>query len=146
MVTTLLVLAFAELMQSVMPTVAEPSSSWDASATICPADKATARGIVERFLTSPNTFAMRQERGMGSVRIANLRVLTDAQDAAICQEFNASIKLDGGRYPRTATYYYADGFYFVPTTWVDPPGSIYLTFAPLLVFDAQRNFVEAFAM
>jgi hypothetical protein len=145
MMTTVLILALAVLTPSAKVSAARPSAL-DAPATVCPADDVTARGIVDRFLNSPSWASLRQEHGMGSVRAANLRVLTDTHDAATCQAFNAAIKLDGGRYPRAVTYYYADGFYFAATTWVVPPGRIYLTFAPLLVFDAQRNFVGAFAM
>ena len=112
---------------------------------VCPEPNDRARGMVVGFLTSPNTLDERQARGMGSARPENVRVLIDAQDAATCQWLRDTVQLGQGPYPRSATYYHADGFYFVATTWVVPPDRVFLGHSALLVFDAQRNFIGSYA-
>lgn len=112
---------------------------------LCPGADAHARGMVVRFLTSPNTLAERQARGMAAVSPRDIRVLTDEQDAAVCRQFRDTIQLGQGRYPRTSTYYRANGFFFVATRSVVPPDRVYLGHAALLVFDSNLNFIDSYA-
>lgn len=117
----------------------------DVAVETCPADNPQALGIVQRFLSSEGTLAERQAQGMAHVGPGSVRILTDAQDAAMCQWLNENVSLALGRYPQELAYFAADGYYFVVGTWVVPPGRLWLSFSPLIVLDAQKNLVGTYA-
>lgn len=118
----------------------------DAAPSVCPAENARARAITHRFLTSPAFAQFRTAHGMGGVDPASLRLLTDAVDGPACQKLRDMIGITPARYPRVLTYYSAGGFYFAATTWVLPPDRMWISHAPLLVFDGQLNYLDAYAM
>jgi hypothetical protein len=112
----------------------------------CPADNDRARGNVLRFLTSASFESARAQYGMAGVNPANLRVLTSPQDAAACQRLASTVRPAAGRFPSAASYYFADGFYFVAQTWVVPADQLWTGFSPLLVFKSDLTYLEAYAM
>lgn len=123
-----------------------PEPTVEPQALSCPADNPKGRAMAVRFLTSSSLAGTRQAAGLGTVNASNLRVLTPLRDSATCQALNAKVQLPAARYPRTLTYYYADGFYFVPVTWVVPQDRVWIAHAPLLVFDQNLNLVDSYAM
>ena len=118
-----------------------------AAQSTCPPEANETRAKVIRFLTSERHAAFRQQYGITGVNAANVVLLTDAANSAACQQLRGMVKPgQSGRYPTVASYYYADGFYFVPVVWVIPAGRIWTAYSPLFVFRSDFSYVDAFAM
>jgi hypothetical protein len=118
-----------------------------AAQSTCPPEAGNSRAHMVRFLTSESRAALRQQHGITGVNPANVVLLTDAADMAACQRLRSTVQPgQAGRYPTVASYYKADGFYFVSVVWVVPAGWIWTAFSPLLVFRSDFSFVESFAM
>jgi|GEM_PF-3540979 len=123
-----------------------PEPAVETQTGACTVDNSKGRAMAVRFLTSPSLAGTRQAAGMGAVNASNLRLLTPLRDSAVCQALSTKVQLPAARYPRTLTFYYADGFYFVPVTWIVPQDRIWIAHAPLLVFDQNLNLVDSYAM
>src|SRR5215212_6476131 len=75
-----------------------------AAQTTCPAEVARTRDNVARFLTSSNFASWRDQYGLSAVSPSRLVLLTDAQDASICQRLNNSVQPTPGPYPVAVSY------------------------------------------
>ena len=97
-----------------------------AHVSACPAENASVRGRVEGLIRSAAAQALRERDGWASVRVADLRLLTDVSDAAACQWLRDNITFPPGA--RTTVFYGANGFYVVGSERVRdlPPGTILL--------------------
>ncbi|HEU4455439.1 MAG TPA: hypothetical protein VFR81_20420 [Longimicrobium sp.] len=112
--------------------------------TACPAANEPTRRVLARFLTSVDGAPIRLRDGFAHVSAANVRLLTDATDSAVCLKLRDGLVFNDG-VQRTFAFYEADGFYFVAT--VRPPandGMIHLGFNPLIVLTRDLQVVGAY--
>ena len=112
----------------------------------CPSEAGHARGNVDKFLSSETLSRERVKLGLAAVSPVAVRLLADSSDSAMCRRLRATVQLGAGHYPRTATYFTAGGFYFVASTWVVPPGRIWIAHKALLVFDENLKFLGSYAV
>lgn len=112
----------------------------------CPVENTQIRAMAHRFMSSPSFAESRQRLGLGALTPADLRLLTDATDAAACNVLRERVPLTPRKYPRVATYYRVGSHYLVIFTQVVPPGETYITWHPLIVLDSSFAFRDAFAM
>lgn len=79
----------------------------------CRATSPRAASPVLRVLSAQATVGFRREHGLTGVNARELRPLTDARSAAVCQRLNALYRTSMyGRAPWQRTYFEAGGFYF----------------------------------
>lgn len=117
-----------------------------AAQTTCPAEAARTRNNVVRFLTGENWASDRQAYGI-AVSPSSLELMTDATDAAACQQLRAMVgEPQNARYPQVFSYYKAGGFYFVAFTWVLPEGRIWTGFTPLVILRNDFSYVDTYGM
>jgi hypothetical protein len=110
----------------------------------CPTANEPARRVLTRFLTSADGAPIRLRDGFAHASAANIRLLTDSADSAVCQRLRNGLTFNDG-IQRTFAFYEADGFYFVAT--VRPPsndGMIHLGFNPLIVITRDLKVVGAY--
>ncbi|HSU17456.1 hypothetical protein [Longimicrobium sp.] len=80
----------------------------------CPPDNSEARDVAGMFLVDPAFQEERQTSGTTLVDPSHLRVLNDAQDAAVCSRLWSGITVAEYRSaPWLPVFYTADGFYFI---------------------------------
>ncbi|HET6233133.1 MAG TPA: hypothetical protein VFE05_23855 [Longimicrobiaceae bacterium] len=144
MISTFLFLAAAAL--SSPPHASSRNVAAPAGLVSCPAETERTRAVVTRFLTSPYTSPLRSDYGLQNVSSASVRTLTDAQDAATCQALQGTVQLSSNPYPQITSYFYADGFYFVPVVYVVPPNRNFMGHDGLIVLDQNLRYVSSFAM
>jgi len=127
-----------------MAAVVGPAPADARTLTTCPAASEPTRRVLLRFLTSADGMPVRERDGFGHVSAANVRLLTDATDDAVCQKLRSRLVFNDG-IQRTFAFYEAEGFYFVAT--VRPPSSdglIQLGFNPLIVLTRDLKVVGAY--
>jgi len=127
-----------------MAAVVGPAPADARTQTDCPAASEPARRVLARFLTSADGMPIRERDEFGHVSAANVRLLTDTADSAVCQKLRSGLVFNDG-IQRTFAFYEADGFYFVAT--VRPPSSDGLTqlgFNPLIVLTRDLKVVGAY--
>lgn len=109
----------------------------------CTADDTLAREGVVELLTSQALASFRQEYGITQVDPSHLRLLTDAQDAALCSQLRNRVNLasntDYQPYNPRPVYYKADGFIFVAVALTPPSGHVLTMQTPLAVLDSSLN-------
>lgn len=113
--------------------------------TVCPAANQRARYALEKFLSSETTLPTRQKDGWSDVSAANLRLLTDAADNAVCQRLRNGIQLRRNAAAVQWAFFYANGYYFVSTIKVNPPGSFVLGHNSLIVLRSDLSLVGSYA-
>jgi hypothetical protein len=123
-----------------------PQPSTEPVLPACPEEQPRTRRLVEKLLTATGHESSRQEMGLVGVSPANIRLLTDASDAAACNALHP-----GGPVGTSGdwrwTFYMAGGRYFVSFHYVDPPGANQrIGFNPLLVYDANFQRIGEYAM
>jgi hypothetical protein len=120
---------------------------WDSTTpAVCPADNPNLKERVVRLLQAPGAQAVRQRDGWANVNAANLRVLTDASHATVCQWLRTNVTFP--TQDRITSYYYADGYYFVATERlrIQPPGTILLGgWEPIIVIRSNLTLVGSYA-
>ncbi len=122
--------------------LARPAAA--AAQAACPAANEPTRRVLTRFLTSADGAPIRLRDGFAHASAANVRLLTDSADSAVCQKLRNGLTFNDG-IQRTFAFYEADGFYFVAT--VRPPsndGMIHLGFNPLIVITRDLKVVGAY--
>jgi hypothetical protein len=110
----------------------------------CPPANEPTRRVLHRFLTSAGGAPIRVRDGLANVSAANVRLLTDGADSAVCHRLRNGLTFSDG-FQRTFAFYEADGFYFVAA--VRPPsndGMIHLGFNPLIVLTRHLKVVGAY--
>jgi hypothetical protein len=112
----------------------------------CPAAVPHTRALVEKFLTSDAHASSRQETGTAGVSTSEIRLLTDAADAAACWRLNDLLGGAGTHGSWVWSYYAAGGRYFVAMQYVDPADTERIGWVPVLVYDQGFNRVGAYAM
>lgn len=150
MLQSFLALALATLLggSPLLDSAADSSAfQVEASVQACPGDVASVRGRVERLISSPAVEPLRQRDGWSHVSAQDLRVLTDATDASVCQWLQEVVPLNTSG--RGAVYYTAGGFYFVGTYRYSyqPPNTLRLGgWHPIIVIRASdRTLVGSYA-
>lgn len=88
-----------------------PCAGIAAQQTCLPAHD-VARGLVTSFLIAPSELTRRQAYGITAIRLEDLRPLTDARDAALCQRMDSTIT----QHP---VYYFSAGRYIIATNSVE---------------------------
>ena len=112
----------------------------------CPEAAPRTRALIEKFLTSQAHVSSREETGTTGVPTSQIRLLTDAADAAICTRLNEMMGGAGSYGSWVWSYYAAGGRYFVAMKHVDSGGVQRIGRVPLLVYDQDLNRIGAYAM
>jgi hypothetical protein len=109
----------------------------------CPANDERALDLVMSFLSAPHRAATRTRLGVAGVDTGSVRVLAAPADTAICRQLAATVRTPAEG-TRKAVYYAAGSFYFVPV--LDTGTNRVGEFKPLLLFNAQLEFLESIGM
>ncbi|HEU0055563.1 MAG TPA: hypothetical protein VFQ39_20385 [Longimicrobium sp.] len=112
--------------------------------TICPADDPRIRALPDRYLTRDNFADHRAQVGLTGVSTSQLRALTDATDAAICNRIAALVGTPPPNWRWAA--YQVGNLYFVAFWHFQTDGGQRLGFAPLYIMDRKLKQVGGFAM
>jgi hypothetical protein len=124
---------------------AHSNGPWVGSPTrlaVCPAENATTRSAVYRFLLSEQTASDRQQFGMTGVDTSQVRLLADSADLTVCQYFTDNVDLPTD-VPRVWAFYKAGSFYFIASDSTDPTR---MGVDPLLVLDNNLSVLGSFGM
>jgi hypothetical protein len=114
-----------------------------AAPSACQAETPRMRALVTRLLTSPALAPLRADHGLQGVRPNRVNSVTDR---AACSALARAVHLSSGPYPQVTSYFYADGFYFVPVVYVVPPNRNFMGHDGLIVLDQNLHYVSSFAM
>lgn len=117
----------------------------------CTSETEQGRRVVTEFATQYGSGS--RPAGVPVVDASQIRLLTDANDAAVCQQlFNRyqSERLNPGTAPsdRHWTYYQVGSFYYIVVTRISPPVQytseglrVRLGWTPLLIFNSNFDHV-----
>ena len=126
--------------------------------TACPSEVGIARRVVTRLLTAKDYMDARTQHGLPALGVTSFRVLTDAQDASVCNRISqivaARSSTSDWRTGFDPVYYQTGSFYVAalapkPSTLGPPPpgyAHIDLRWTPLFILDSNLNVVAAVAM
>lgn len=121
-------------------------AAWVTAAAPCPEAVPRTRALIEKFLTSQAHVSSREETGTTGVSTNQIRLLTDAADAATCTRLNEIMGGTGTSGSWAWTYYAVGGRYFVAMRYVNSGGVQRIGWVPLLVYDQNFNRIAAYAM
>jgi hypothetical protein len=114
--------------------------------SVCPPDDSTSREMVRRFLTRPSWQLDRDSVGLvAPVSASQIRLLTDATDASVCQRIIATVGPPNWKPGWVWTAYQVNGLYFVAKRHVRD-GSHWFGFAPLFILNANFQVIRGAAL
>jgi hypothetical protein len=117
------------------------------SASVCPEDHPKSREMLTRFLTRPSWQPDRDSIGFWTpVYASQIRLLTDATDAAACQRIIAAVGAPDWQPGWRWTAYQVNGLYFVAKRSVLTPGSHRFGFSPLFILNANFQVIRGAAL
>lgn len=114
--------------------------------TTCPPDGQGSRAIVERFLARPGFGPDRAQLSLAGATMSNVRVLTDASDAAACQSLSTAVGATSAGPNWRVTFYRVGNYYFVAFRRSETANTRWLGFVPLYIFDTAFNQVNGLTM
>lgn len=113
--------------------------------TTCPAENPKTRDLVVRFLSHPSFATARSDMGTSGLTAADVRLLSDAQDAAACARLNETFGASGREGEWIWSYFKAGNRYFVSIRHADTT-QFRLGFVPLFVYDESFTRIGGYAM
>lgn len=133
----LLFLAF----QAPLPAFAAPRMP-SAVADTCPASKPAQLARLQSFFSAEQTYHFRAAHGLLGIGPADVRALTDAQDATTCTRMAASLRVEQTEsYPKVWRGYQAGNFFVMVVSTEVPPGVLYYGSGGMVVLDANMEIV-----
>jgi hypothetical protein len=113
----------------------------------CPPDDPDSREMVTRFVTRPSWQADRDTLGWWTpVYASQIRLLTDATDAAACNQIIAAVGAPDWKPGWRWTAYQVNGLYFVAKRRARTDGSLGFGFSPLFILDANFQVIRGAAL
>ena len=105
------------------------------SRSTCPPGDDAKRDLVVSFLTEEKWADDRSELGISGISSSQVRLLTDSQDASVCEQIDVIDRKNPPQYE--IAYYEAGGYYFVVTEVITEEGEMYLGQKPFVVLDSD---------
>lgn len=105
------------------------------SRSTCPPGDDSKRDLVVSFLTEEKWADDRSELGISGIDSSQVRLLTDSQDASVCEQIDVIDRKNPPQYE--IAYYEAGGYYFVVTEVITEEGEMYLGQKPFVVLDSD---------
>jgi hypothetical protein len=116
-------------------------------ASVCPPDDPRSREMLTRFLTRPSWQPDRDSIGFRTpVEVRQIRLLTDAADAATCHKIVATVGAPDWQPGWRWTAYQVNGLYFVAKRSVPTDGSLRFGFSPLFILDTNFQVIRGAAL
>ena len=133
------------LLLAILLTLATPARRTLAQ-TSCPADGARSRELVIRFLTRSGFGPDRSDLGLAGATVTSIRVLSDATDAAACQQLAVAVDAASAGPNWRWTVYRVGSYYFVAFRRSETANTKWLGFVPLYIFDTSFRQVRGMTM
>ena len=114
--------------------------------SMCPPDGPGSRELVSRFLTRTGFGSDRSELGLTGATMSNVQVLSDATDAAACQQLAAALDIGTAGPNWRWTGYRIGDYYFVAFRRSETATGKWLGFVPLYIFDTTFRQVRGMTM
>ena len=112
----------------------------------CPPDGSGSRELIYRFLTRTGFGPDRSELGLTGATMSDVRVLSDATDAAACQQLATAVDAASAGASWRWTGYRVGSYYFVSFRRSETANSKWLGFVPLYIFDTTFRQVRGLTM
>lgn len=113
-----------------------------AAVDTCPAVQPAQLARLQSFFSAEQTYHFRAAHGLLGIGPANVRPLTDTQDAATCTRMAAALRVEQTeRYPKVWRGYQAGNFFVMVVSTEVPPGVLYYGSGGMAVLDADMEIV-----